>query len=406
MKLEAGETMKTTQVIILSLLLAPPLLLHAADAADLVLLSEGESDYQIVVPDNAETELLSDCLKQTTRLVQTVFAANGAEVPVAKESDRDPEKPALFLGNTEFARRQGVDVTKLRDWSYVHRVVGRDVIVAGHDHPARGETTNRRRPNWARVSTTKAAVDFVRQYAGVRFLYPEIASYNPVATAATVDLLASPAIEFLPMKAISVPAKLNTSKTPVLRLNTAHPAGGGFYDLAHNRFPRVDEVFGGHTWERAAPPETYFESHPEYFAFINGQRLKPGDHNAQYCLSNPDVQELIYRDLASWLDRGYGSVDLGQPDGFRQCQCDACAKLYDTGKDWGEKIWIFNRQVAERLYQSHPAGQVTMMSYILTATPPKTFTKFPPNTCFTRTTSARVVTCGPISPLREEDARR
>ena len=183
------------------------------------------------------------------------------------------------------------------------------------------------------------------------------------------------------MKTISVPAELNTRKTPVLRLNTAHPAGGGFYDLAHNRFPRVDEVFGGHTWERAVPPETFFESHPEYFALVNGQRLKPGDHNSQYCLSNPEVQELIYRDLASWLERGYASVDLGQPDGFRQCQCDACAKLYGTGKDWGEKIWVFNRQIAERLYQSHPSGQLTMMSYILTAAPPKTFTKFPPNTC-------------------------
>ena len=376
-----GETVKTILPILMSLLLVPLLLLHAANAEDLVLLSEGKSDYQIVVPDSAETELLTECLSQTARLVQTAFAANGAEMPVAKESDRDPAKPALFLGSTGFARRQGVDVTRLRDWSYVHRVVGRDVIVAGHDHPARGETTNRRRPNWPRVGTAKAATDFVRQYAGVRFLYPDIAPYNPVATAANVDLLASPAIEFLPMKAISVPAELNTRKTPVLRLNTAHPAGGSFYDLAHNRFPRVDEMYGGHTWERAVPPEIHFDSHPEYFALVNGKRLKPGDHNAQYCLSNHDVQELIYRDLASWLDRGCGSVDLGQPDGFRQCQCDACAELYDIGKDWGEKIWIFNRQVAERLYESHPAGQVTMMSYILTAKPPKTFTKFPPNTC-------------------------
>ena len=100
------------------------------------------------------------------------------------------------------------------------------------------------------VGTAKAATDFVRQYAGVRFLYPDIAPYNPVAAAANVDLPSSPAIEFLPMATIAVPAGLNTSKTPVLRLNTAHPAGGGFYDLAHNRFPRVDEVFGGHTWRR------------------------------------------------------------------------------------------------------------------------------------------------------------
>lgn len=88
---------------------------------------------------------------------------------------------------------------------------------------------------------------------GVRFLYPEIAPYNPVGAAAKVDLLASPAIEFLPMATISVPGDLPVEKTPLLRVNTAHPAGGSFYDLANNRFPRVDELFGGHTWERAVP---------------------------------------------------------------------------------------------------------------------------------------------------------
>ena len=151
------------------------------------------------------------------------------------------------------------------DWSYVHRVIGKDVIIAGHDHPAKGETENKRRPNWDRVGTAKAVVDFVRQFMGVRFLYPEIPPYTPVSAAAKIDLLASPAIEFLPMKTIAVPADLNVQKTPVLRLNTAHPAGGGFYDLAHNRFPRVDEVFGGHTWERAVPPEKYFDDAPGVF---------------------------------------------------------------------------------------------------------------------------------------------
>ncbi len=350
-------------------------------AADLVLAANGRSDYQIVVPDQYPSPAIGECLSQTARLLQTAFKANGVEVPVVPEGHRDPTKPAICLGDTAMARAAGVDVAQLVDWSYVQRVIGKDVIIAGHDHPAKGETENKRRPNWDRVGTAKAVADFVRQLMGVRFLYPEIAPYNPVSVAAKIDLLASPAVEFLPLETIAVPADLNVQKTPVLRLNTAHPAGGGFYDLAHNRFPRVDEVFGGHTWERAVPPEKYFDAHPEYFALISGTRLKPEGGNAQYCLSNPDVQELIYRDLASWLDRGYASVDLGQPDGFRECQCENCAKLFETGSDWGEKIWIFNRRVAERLQQSHPGRQVTMMSYILTAAPPKTFTKFPENTC-------------------------
>ncbi|MCU0875946.1 MAG: hypothetical protein MUE50_26765, partial [Pirellulaceae bacterium] len=124
-----------------------------ADAADVVLLRDGQSNYQIVVPDAQATPALSECLDQTARLVQTAFQANGAEVGVVRESARDAAKPSLFLGNTQFARQQGLDVTQLRDWSYVHRVVGNDVILAGHDHPARGETDNPRRPNWDRVGT-------------------------------------------------------------------------------------------------------------------------------------------------------------------------------------------------------------------------------------------------------------
>jgi len=351
------------------------------NAADLVLLDNRVSEYQIAIPDRFASPTMAESVQQTARLMQVAFQASGAEVAVTAESDRVKTKPTIFLGDTEFARQNGVDAKQLRDWSYIQRVVGRDILITGHDHPARGETENRRRPNWDRVGTAKAVADFARQHLGVRFLYPEIAPYNAVNAAAKIDFLTSPAIEFLPLKTVSVPADLNVTKTPLLRLNTSHPAGGSFYDLAHNRFPRVDEVFGGHTWERAVPVEEYWETHPEYFAYISGSRQQPVAGNAQYCLSNPAVQDLIYRDLASWLDRGYASVDLGQPDGFRECQCDACNQLYDTGKDWSEKIWVFNRQVAERLEKSHPGREVTMMSYILTAQPPKTFNTFPANTC-------------------------
>lgn len=356
------------------------LLSLTSHAVALTLLDAGKSDYQIVVPDKLETQALTDGMAQTARLLQTALKANGAAVEVVPESQRDAAKPALLLGNSRLAQKSGIDVTKLRGWSYVQRVIGRDIVIAGHDHPARAPADNPRRPNWYRVGTAKAVVDFAREFLGVRFLAPELPGYTPVSGAARIDLLASPALEFLPLKTITVPDSLNVSKTPALRLNSSHPAGGSFYDLAHNRFPRVDEQFGGHTWVRAVPAEL-FAQHPEYFALISGSRLKPENQRAQYCLSNSEVQERIYRDLASFFDRGYASVDLGQPDGFRECQCGKCAALYGTGKDWSEKIWIFNRDTAERLEKSHPGHQVTMMSYILTAPPPKTFTKFPANTC-------------------------
>ncbi len=43
---------------------------------------------------------------------------------------------------------KGLKVTKLRDWSFVHRVVGRDIVIAGHDYPSKAPTDDKRRRNW------------------------------------------------------------------------------------------------------------------------------------------------------------------------------------------------------------------------------------------------------------------
>ena len=365
------------------LILLPLALLLAANAparaADLVLLQDGKSDYQIVLPETTATPALSNALAQTARLLQTAFQANGGALPITSEAKRDPAKPAIFLGDTAFARSQGIVVGKLRGWSYVLHASGRDLIIAGREQPAPGKAQTSRRGEWDRLGTAKGVTDFLRQYLGVRFLYPDLPPRQAVKDATRLDLLASPAFEFLSTPRVAVPADLHIEKTPVFDSWTGYPPRGGFYEIANNRFPRVDDPFGGHTWERAVPPEKYLPAHPEYFALISGQRMNPKGVNAQYCISNPEVQELFYQDLISWLDDGYQSVDLGQPDGFRACQCEPCAKLFDTGGDWSEKLWILHRKLAERVLASHPGKIVNMTSYILTANPPKSFKQFPAN---------------------------
>ena len=113
-----------------------------------------------------------------------------------------------------------------------------------------------------------------------------------------------------------MPADLNVAKTPFLIYNTGFPHRDGFYDIANNRFPLVDAAFGGHTYERAVPVEKYHGAHPEYFALVGGQRVKRG----QYCVSNPQFQELVFQAMISWLDRDYDLVDLGPPDGIHAYQ--------------------------------------------------------------------------------------
>ena len=352
----------------------------SAQAADLVLARGGKSDHQIVIPEAAPASSVGEGLQQTARLLQVALKANGAEVPVVAESKRDPQKPTIWLGDTAFAKEQKIELSKLKGWGYVLKVVGNDVVIAGRDHAAPAAVGQQRRTSWDRFGTAKGVVDFAQQYVGTRFLYPDLSPYQPIGNASKIDLLNSPAFEFVKTDPIVVPNDLNVSKTPLIEFNTAHPARGSFYDLAHNRFPLVDTIFGGHTYERAVPRETYATPHPEYFALIGGKRTASEPGNAQYCISNPEVQELFYKDLIDSIDRGYECVDLGQPDGFRACQCEACDKLFGTGKDWAEKLWILHRNLAERVEKARPGKLVTMMSYIQTELPPKSFRAFPSNT--------------------------
>lgn len=365
---------------------------NVVNAADLVLAAHGRSEYQIVVPEEPLSPSIGEALQQAARLVQTAFGANGFTVPVVSEGQRDPARPGIYLGQTEFARAHGVEVSQLRGWGYVHKVVGRDVIIAGHDqpHPAPPEGAEGRRPLWDRLGTVKGVADFLREYVGTRFLYPDLGPWATLQEATGLNLLESPAFEFLEVPVITVPSDLDRRKSPVLEYNVAYPPRGSFYDLANNRFPLVDTVFDGHTYERAIPVEKYYDAHPTYFALVGGQRLRQG----QYCISNPEVQELLFQDLIRWLDQGYEAVDLGQPDGFQPCQCDRCRALFDTGADWSEKLWILHRHLAERVQEARPGKRVTLMAYALTETPPKTFRAFPPNT--------RLMLCG----TNEEDLEK
>ncbi|MCE9604414.1 MAG: DUF4838 domain-containing protein [Planctomycetia bacterium] len=348
----------------------------------LTIAEKGASDYQIVLPDNYPTPDIGADMQQVARLLQTAFKANGAELAVTTESARDVAKPALYLGNTAFARKHGVDMSQSNDWSYVHKAIGRDIILAGCDEAAPGRGPNTKNgPGFDRIGTAKAVVDFLQLYVGTRFLFPENRSFLALGKTSAVDLLTTPTIEYLPTTRIAVPPDLDVKKLPVLDYDITWPPTVSFYNLAQNRFPVINTTFGGHTWHRAIPSdEAAFAAHPEHFALLGGKRVLNGSGGqVQFCISNPEVQKLLYEDLEKHFKQGFRNVDIGQPDGFRGCECEACTKLFGTGSDWSEKIWILHRRLAERAQREYPDRIVTIAVYAVTETLPKTFDSFPPN---------------------------
>lgn len=355
-------------------------------AGTLVLGENGKTGYQLVIPDDSQDKILSEALYQTARLFQAPFKENGIEIQIVKESEKVADKNSIFLGNTDFARKNRIDTSTIEDWSYYFKVTGKDIIIAGHDHaPPKitdPELTGKRRYGFAyRLGTLKAVTDFLREYAGTFFLYPgnNIVPTNKSSNVAEWSLYNTSNIEYKKMAKIEVPDNLNIFKKVFLRVYSTR--GSSFYHIANNYLPKVDDAILGHSHNLAVDPEKYLKDHPEYYALNGKTRIKPENYaHVQLCYSNPEVVEILYQFHKKWLDMGFRTVNILQPDGFRGCQCEKCRKLYGCEeKDWAEKLWILHDSLARRLYKAHPDKKVLLTAYALAQNPPKTIKKFSPN---------------------------
>lgn len=347
---------------------------------DIILGFRGKSKHQIVVPDAFADALAESSVTRAADLVQQAFAANRITLPIVKESALDAARPAFFIGATKFAAANGADTRELSGFAYRHKVVGRNVIIAGHDAPdtLAGKRANSREPELPFEGTLFGAAEFVHRHVGARFLSPD--------ESGTI---------FVPQSIIHVPPTLDVQSAPHFGEHDMKNGTDLFYVANHcRRFIRIWSRFG-HQHPSAVPIAEYGKSHPEYF-ILTGNLRQPevGATDGQLCLSNPEVQELIYKHVLVRCDEGFDVVELGQADGFRPCQCEKCAAMYDvrpTTKPtdgiafnndpaWGEKIWILHHGLAVRLMKDRPGKKVMLTSYGPTIAPPRTVREFPPNT--------------------------
>lgn len=372
-------------------------------AADLVLAENGASDYQIIVPDPSGDGLVDGWLMLAARLTRAALAENGFDLPVTTESAKAKDKPGLYLGATGFAKAHGVRVEQLADWTYFHKVEGRDLIIAGRDRRDPVQDGRGRVIPLALLGTVKGVCDFLRERAGVRFLFmnsePDI---YPVENAArqrakdAVPLRFDPrAIEVLPLRRIAVPADLDRQKKPLLLANYDTPAETLFH-IANNFFPRLGSLQGGEVrWNTAMPTAKYGKTHPEYFALMpDGKRaceLKVGfDDHMMYCPVNPGVQDLMHAEVEQRVAAGHKLIHLSPMDGFQLCRCNCkdCLALFGSkattfdevkARGAGGKLWQAYLRITDRSRTKHPDVRFVVLNYQDTPVSAKIIQRFPEN---------------------------
>jgi len=136
-------------------------------------------------------------------------------------------------------------------------------------------------------------------------------------------------------------------------------------------FPRINH---GHNLTNTVPPKEYFESHPEYYALVDGER-KP----TQLCTSKPDVIRLSIEAINAYFDKNPDvlSYSLCPDDNRDFCECANCIALDAGGREMDsgdpivtDRLMVYLNAVARGIQQRHPGKMVTSYAYVNYSTPP------------------------------------
>lgn len=127
-----------------------------------------------------------------------------------------------------------------------------------------------------------------------------------------------------------------------------------------NRLNEISDVFADkyyvHTFHRLMPWQDYFETHPEYYAYMNGKRIID-----QLCLSNPEVLQICIDKLKAEMslqpDKKIWSVS--QDDNFSYCQCKNCMEIIEEEESPSGPIIRFVNDIA----QEFPDKIISTLAY-------------------------------------------
>lgn len=328
-----------------------------------ILAENGKSPF-VIVHAGERSEYSANFLRQM------IEYSSGAKVAVIPESAYKKGSPAIFVGATAAAKAKKLIPASYAPWEHRIDIEKGAVFLTGADSPGRSVARG-----GFESGTLKAVITFLERFCNCCFFAPaSLREYTvkqqKITLPDTFSLLKKPHIEYC----------MSRSKQLEYDLATNAFYAGSFYSS-----------LGGHSYPQAVPAAKYLKTNPEYFVLRNGKR-NPTRFN-HLCLSNKEVQELIYKNLLKQADAGFFMVQLGHTDAFQPCHCRSCANLfgivprgkpgdssYDKDPAWKEKIWILHRNLAQRFMKDRPGKRVAIMAYGPTQTPPATFKKFPANT--------------------------
>jgi hypothetical protein len=313
---------------------------------ELVLAEKGQSEYRIVVADNA-----SPSTKHAAEeLQQFLEQIGGAKLAIV--SDREPlAAKEIILGDNEHLKQLELklDLPALGDEGYAIETAGQRLVIAGG----------------ALRGNLYGVYGLLEDHLGCRWFTPTVSR--------------------IPKQERLAIAPIHERQKPVLEYR--EPFTFDCFDgdwAARNRmnssFARLEAKHGGkitfaknscaHTFSFLVPPSEFFATHPEYFSLVNGKRQSG---YAQLCCTNEDVIRICSERAIQWLraEPLAAVISISQNDCFNYCECEKCQALAKAEESQMAPVLQLVNRVAEAVEKEFPGKTVETLAYQWTRQPPK-----------------------------------
>ena len=264
---------------------------------ELQLAKSGNSDYQILLVDNATaTEQ-----KAAEVLQHYFYEVTGVHLLITRK--REEAQSYIYIGTTSISDKENSAV------GFYIKNEGKEIIIRGG----------------AGKSTLYATYYFVRNYLHCQKWAPNEKAECPKIPDLKIQL------------PLAVEEKPSFAYREVYSTAENDPEYMDWYGLH-----QLDDLWGiwGHSFNQLVP-SSFFSSHPEYFSLVSGQR-----QTDQLCLSNEQVLQLTLKTLEQRFKENpeakYWSVSPNDNNNY--CECDLCRKIDDEeGGPQGSLIRFINK---------------------------------------------------------------
>jgi hypothetical protein len=327
-----------------AVLLSTPTRLAAAGT--LTLVEHGNSDYRIVMAEDA----IPSERHAAQELQSYLERITSVRLPLVTDAD-PPRRHEILIGFNRHAAGLGAQAepAALGPDGFVLRTEGGRLIIAGG------------RPR----GTLNGVYTFLEEQLGVRWFTPDV-EHVPLSSRVRVPALRRrvvPALEYREvfwtemMRQGDFAARQRVNG-PHHRLEDRH---GGPAVVYHPFVHSFDALI----------PRDLFASHPDYFPWIDGER-KGG--YVQRCLSHPDVLDLAIRRVKEWIrDHPEATIiSVSQNDTINNCRCDACRAVDEAEGGPCGSLLKFVNAIAEAIEPDHPRVRIDTLAYQYTRRPPAT----------------------------------